>query len=274
MFVHSISLLGKRESNEDQHDDFNNFTKKDKAFKDLCFLGIYDGHGGKDVSKFLKMNMTQYFIPTTITYNPTDKNYSKYIFKVFQHLQNKLKNEYRNNAAHTGSTALISIIYQFNNKYHCFIANVGDSRAIICNGNNIAVPLTKDHKPTSFEEKNRIEQLGGVIKFEAGDWRIKDLSVSKSFGDLDAYPFVIAEPDIYKYEINKRDKFIVMACDGLWDVLSNQDVVDFVLFKLKEIKENKDQMNTNNKSNIAKSLGEYAIEKGSYDNISIVIAFL
>jgi protein phosphatase 2C len=64
-----------------------------------------------------------------------------------------------------------------------------------------------------------------------------------------------------------------MACDGVWDVLSNQDAVDFVLYALEKIKVNSNYI-IKNKKNIANLLGNYAIEKGSQDNISILIIFL
>ena len=71
--------------------------------------------------------------------------------------------------------------------------------------------------------------MNGKIQFDGHDWRIKDLSLSRAFGDLDASPFVTHEPEIYKYKLSSKDKFMVLACDGLWDVLSNQEVVNFVL---------------------------------------------
>lgn len=274
MFIHCASIMGKRNSNEDQHDTIINFDKRNNNLKDITFLGIYDGHGGKDISRFVKNNLSQFFVNNNIKFDPSNKDYPIYIKRVFNHLQNKLKNNLYSIASHIGSTALVTILYESNNRKYIHIANLGDSRAIICNGNNIGIQLTKDHKPTSFEENKRIKSLGGIIKFEAGDWRIKDLSVSRSFGDLDANPYVCSDPELFKYEINKKDKFIVMACDGLWDVLSNQDVVDFVLTKLDDNKNNnKDQLNTNNKSNIAKLLADHAVANGSFDNISVVILF-
>jgi serine/threonine protein phosphatase PrpC len=140
------------------------------------------------------------------------------------------------------------------------------------NENNIAIPLTKDHKPLSFDENKRILKIGGnIIQDEGDDARINGLSVSKAFGDLDAKPHVSHLPDIYDYDLNK-DKFLIMACDGVWDVLSNQDAIDFILYKLDEIKIDIN-LHACNKKNIAYLLGDYAIKKGSQDNISILIIF-
>ena len=128
---------------------------------------------------------------------------------------------------------------------------------------NIAEQLSQDHKPNSPEERKRIEELGGVVEFDGSDWRIRNLSLSRAFGDLDCKPYVTHLPQIYEYEVNKNDKFLVLACDGLWDVLSNQDVVDFIISCL----------SIKIKNNIARLLAEYAIEKGSMDNVTVIIYF-
>jgi len=141
---------------------------------------------------------------------------------------------------------------------------------MICNSHNIANPLTKDHKPHVVEEKNRIHELDGTIEFDGDDWRIGNLSLARAFGDLDTSPYVSHIPDIFKYTIQKNDKFIVLSCDGLWDVLSNQDVANFILEYL--IKIEKKEINSN--VDIAKDLAEYAIKEGSMDNITIIIIFL
>ena len=150
---------------------------------------------------------------------------------------------------------------------------VSTFRNCICSKNNIAVQLSKDHKPNTPEEKKRIEQLGGQIKFDGYDFRINDLSVSRAFGDITATPYITHLPQIFKYEY-KNDKFHILACDGLWDVMSNQDVVDFVLTELdnNNIYTSKDYHKLN-KINIAKKLATHAIDIGSFDNITIIIGF-
>ena len=122
----------------------------------------------------------------------------------------------------------------------------------------------KNSTKNSKTEKNRIEKLGGKIKFDGADWRIKDLSLSRAFGDLDTYPYVTHKPEIFRVRLNKKDKFIIFACDGLWDVVSNSGAVRFVnkLIKSKYT------------GNISKKLAEYAIKQGSHDNVTVSILFL
>tara|TARA_B110000971_G_C19860552_1_gene431436 strand:- start:309 stop:875 length:567 start_codon:yes stop_codon:yes gene_type:complete len=185
----------------------------------------------------------------------------------------KLEKRYKGFSYSVGSTALVGIMYKKNKSLKAYILNTGDCRAILCNSNNIAIALTKDHKPNYIEEKKRINNLGGEIEFDGYDWRIKGLSVSRAFGDMDIMPYVTHKPEIFNYSINKNDKFLVFACDGLWDALSNQDVADFIL---KQMSKNNHLINMygNSSKNIAYELGKYAIKKGSLDNISIIIVFL
>jgi protein phosphatase PTC2/3 len=283
MITHSISLIGRRNANEDQHDiiiNINNSHKQHTLLKPMNFVSIYDGHGGKHVSKYLKQNLSKYFIYHDSNFNlEGDKNYiSKYIIKVFDHVQNKLANQCKNFSEHVGSTALVLLHF----KKNLYISNLGDCRAVLCNKNNTAIALTKDHKPNSYEEKIRIENVikqnnsNVRLEFDGHDWRIKDLSVSRAFGDLDAKPYVTHIPEVFQHKISSNDKFVILGCDGLWDVISNQDAVDFVLDKLKNISDiNYKNMTGNSNNNIAKLLAEHAINNlQSFDNVSIVILFL
>ena len=134
---------------------------------------------------------------------------------------------------------------------------------------NLAIPLSKDHKPNWPEEKRRIEKAGGSIYFDGHDYRIKDLSLSRAVGDIDAEPFVSSKPEVFKYKLEKNDKFIVLGCDGLYDCLSNQDIINFILNDFYD-----ENMNRINKQiNIATKLGEYAIQKGTSDNVTVIIIF-
>ena len=268
--IYHISLKGKRAKNEDRHTIINNLNNNnDENLAPINFFGVYDGHGGDFVSNFLAETLQKLFIDKRITY-PLSKDYINQAFKYLQ--QTILKTHYLNKATQCGSTCLLGIHYKKNNIDYLTIINTGDTRSILCR-NNFAIPLTKDHKPMWPEEKQRIEKLGGVItRFPCDDdWRIEGLSVSRAFGDFDAEPYLTNMPDIFRYKLDKNDKFIVFACDGLWDVLENQDVVNFILIECYE----SDLITRKNKQcNIAKKLGEYALKQGSTDNLTIIIYFL
>jgi len=266
MNIHSVSLKGRRDSNEDKHNIILNEDGKNNAYLPVNFFGVYDGHGGKFVSAYLSKNLQNYFMAKCTVNYPLSK---KYIYDTYNTIQNDLTTKHRKEALHCGSTCLAAVHAKVDEKYYITLFNTGDCRAVLCR-DNIAIPLTKDHKPHWPEERFRIQQLGGNIHFDGEDHRIKDLSVSRAFGDIDAHPYVTCTPDVYKYRIDKNDKFMIMACDGLWDKLSNQEVVNFILIEGYDISVTKRNTNA---SNIAKKLGEYAIQKGSTDNITIIIIF-
>lgn len=261
MKIYYHTVQGKRESNEDQHFVYTNLDGKDTEKNNINLIGVFDGHGGKLVSKYLKDNLPRFFIKKfkENIFLKSDK-FCKYVIKVYDLLQEQLMKEHPKAVNYCGSTACITIHI----KGCLWVLNVGDSRIVLNNKNGIAIQLSKDHKPNSPDERTRIEKMGGKITFDGMDWRIKDLSLSRAFGDLDCMPFVTHLPQIYKCKLSSGDKFLIKACDGLWDVIGNQDAVDFI----------QDLINKNFKGNYAKSLCEYALEKGSMDNITIIIYFL
>ena len=136
--------------------------------------------------------------------------------------------------------------------------NVGDSRAVIVYKNGKFKQVTQDHTPLT--EKKHIEKLGGKIKKdENGTWRISQLAIGRSYGDFDHAPFIVATPDSY-YESAKNVKYIVMACDGLWDVMENKE-----LFGLLE------NFKKNGSVNLASDLVTEALKRNTGDNVSLII---
>jgi len=259
MKAFDTTLKGLRDKNEDKHVIIENINRNNNEQNNINYYGLYDGHGGITVSKILYDYMHKFFVDKNIR----SPFYNNYINKVFNKMQDYIVKKRK--AYYAGSTCLISIIYKINNDIMINVINVGDSRCIICR-NNIAIPLTKDHKPNWPEENKRISDIGGKIYYDGYDWRIKDLSVSRSMGDHDSYPYVVHNPDIYLYKKREDDKFMVLACDGLWDVMSNQDVANYIIsnYYLNKIKP----------KNIAHNLAQEALNRGSTDNITIIIIIL
>lgn len=265
MKVHQISITGLRDQNEDKHDVILNSNNKNKSINNVDFFAVYDGHGGKEVSAYIHNILPKYMLHKKIKY-PLSK---LSVINMYDSIQNSLRKY--NFAKNTGSTCLAAVCFSNNNAKYINILNTGDSRCILCR-DNAAIPLTKDHKPMWPEERNRINQLGGRIVYDGFDWRVKDLSVSRAFGDLDAAPYLSHRPDMFRYRIDdKSDKFIVLACDGLWDVMSNSDVVNYILLNFYD---NTTKKRINVTENVAKQLAEYALKKGSTDNITAIVVFL
>lgn len=117
------------------------------------------------------------------------------------------------------------------------VANAGDSRCILCRGGE-AVALTRDHKPMDPEEYARITKAGGFV----ADGRVNgSLNLSRALGDLEykqntelpaEAQMVTASPEVRKERLQEDDEFLILACDGIWDVLTNQEAVDFVRERL------------------------------------------
>lgn len=157
-----------------------------------------------------------------------------------------------------GTTALIALI----EKKRLIVANVGDSRGVMCDSKGNAIPLSFDHKPQQMREKKRIEGAGGFIAFN-GVWRVAGiLATSRALGDypLKDRKLVIADPDILTFDLsNHRPQFLIFASDGLWDMFTNEEAVAFVKDKLNEPLFG------------AKSITLQAYYKGSLDNITVLI---
>lgn len=258
MKIYTYSLQGKRESNEDNHINICNMDNSKPEYNNINLLGVFDGHGGKKVSSYLKENLPYFFLNKFDSKIYSDRKlFKKYTNGVFDLLQMNLKQKHPRAVEYCGSTACIAI--HVNNLL--WTVNVGDSRSVLCNKYNNATQLTTDHKPNQIDEKKRIEQLGGKITFDGADWRVKTLSLSRTFGDLDCCPYVTHVPEINKIKLSSKDKFLIIGCDGLWDTVDNQSAVNHI----------NNLLVNNYTGNYAKELAQLAYKNGSTDNITVVI---
>lgn len=157
-----------------------------------------------------------------------------------------------------GSTALIAVM----EGTQLIVANVGDSRGVMCDSKGNAIPLSFDHKPQQMRERKRIKEAGGFIAFN-GVWRVSGiLATSRALGD---YPLkdkrlVIADPDVLTFDLaDHKPQFLILASDGLWDSFSNEEAVAYIKSRLDE------------KLFGAQSITLQAYYKGSLDNITVII---
>ena len=230
---HSISLKGLRETNEDEHVIYKNLlnNKKRSKYEKVDCICLFDGHGGKEVSQFLKSYIHKKLM-TNINYSITKPvNFKKKIDKIFNQCQNEI---YGKKCNFCGSTSLCCIIYKYKTNYFLRLINLGDCRAVLSNYQMKTIQLTYDHRPALLMEKKRIEQLGGRIEYDGYCHRINGLSVSRSFGDVYAKPHVSHMPDIYNFKLHPNDKFVIIACDGVWDFVSNEEVTNFIHNELRK----------------------------------------
>lgn len=134
----------------------------------------------------------------------------------------------------SGSTACVAIIQ----KNQLVVANAGDSRCVLCR-NGQAYSLSRDHKPDLEAEKERITSAGGFVRYGRVNGT---LNLSRAIGDVDykldkslcvKKQILTANPDINTVSLCEDDEFLVIACDGIWDCMSSQQLVDFVQKQLK-----------------------------------------
>lgn len=229
----------------------------------FSYYGVFDGHGGAEVSTYLKVHMRDVIkkhILTAFQDGPLSRvDVSSMLYDAIKQIVSDIP--YRL-AMETGSTAVIVL----RRSSTLWVANIGDSRAIMNEG-HASIPLTKDHKPNDPDEHTRIVTLGGkVAKAFPGDvYRVNGvLALSRAIGDFALAPHVTWKPDIIVHQINSLNHYVFIATDGIWDVLSNNEVVDII-----------NQIAMENKwQEIGHTLITLARSRNSGDNIGCMLIIL
>lgn len=224
------------------------------GLKEWAFFGVFDGHGGWRVSRRLANEVSSKF------YDVCREKYSDSVgdesgrekgskitpmeikealglaFARMDYALRKTTTQ-QGEFDFVGSTGIVVLI----NQEYIVCANVGDSRAILCR-DGAGVDLSEDHKPEAPDERKRIEKAGGTVAQIGPCYRVDGwgLNLSRAFGDFhykarsDLEPWeqkVSAEPEIRIVKLEepgKRDSFVVLGCDGVFELLRNQDVIEYV----------------------------------------------
>lgn len=140
-----------------------------------------------------------------------------------------------------------------------YVAHAGDSRAILVHSSGKVTALTSDHKPNRPDERKRVQDLGGSVVFW-GVWRVEGiLAVSRAIGDRMLKPFVIAEPEVKQHTRARNDWFLVVASDGVWDTITNEDAAEIAM------------KHTDDVQDAAKHIMDEAYARGSLDNICVMV---
>ena len=268
----SHAIQGRRPTMEDEHE----YGPTRFGY----FAGVYDGHGGTRVSIHLKSTHTGLLKQSLDKFNHiTSDDLASLSIKKNEDIMKAINDSYvaldqqitaralGDGSWSDGSTAVNAYIVG----RRLFIANAGDSEAIVVKSsgtNTEAIEMTTVHKPVHNQnsaERTRVEQLGGKVYYN----RVFGmLAVSRAFGDIQyknptaEQNYVIAEPAISMLELDDQHKFVILACDGLWDVLDHKEAADIVIEQHAEGK-NLDQ--------IAQYLVDEAHANLSSDNISVVV---
>eukprot|EP01120_Amphizonella_sp_Union-15-10_P005842 TRINITY_DN1787_c0_g1_i1.p1 TRINITY_DN1787_c0_g1~~TRINITY_DN1787_c0_g1_i1.p1 ORF type:complete len:605 (-),score=124.91 TRINITY_DN1787_c0_g1_i1:91-1836(-) len=251
-------LKGRRETMEDATLELLNYGSDPLQ----AFFAIFDGHYGDRCALYLKKNLPEILLK----HRKFKEDVRAALVDSFIQVDRDFLAEAKAKepTMYDGSTGIVVLIRDDK----IYVANTGDSRGVLCRAGQ-TIPLSYDHKPNSPREEARIKKNGGILLLGRVQGK---LAVSRAFGDiefkdeetLDA-KWVTAEPDVLEFDIDDETEFLILACDGLWDKLSNEDAVRIVRRRL------------NNEQDIkttVQDLVNYAYESGSTDNISaIVVSF-
>ncbi|CAD8077881.1 unnamed protein product [Paramecium primaurelia] len=210
---------------------------------DISLFGVFDGHGGNVFARFVQKHFIEELEKNK---NFKDHKFEDALIETFLKMdellispegQNEInemkdKNESINFA---GTTANVALFY----KNTLYVANVGDSRSVLCR-ENTNYDMSFDHIPNNYQEKLRIQKAGGYVS----DGRINgSLNLSRSLGDFQFKSdtnlslneqLIIALPDIKKVELTQKDKFLLMGCDGIFETLDHSDLLKFINQKLED----------------------------------------
>lgn len=254
------------------NDDTNNTTKNTTAAADSAVdsLSISSATSLASATPSTATTTTNDNpVPTkpVVNYSEAIENRLKKAFRQgFLDLDEKMRHlpEFERGEDKSGSTAVACLI----SPTHTYLINCGDSRSLVCSENKVAL-CTYDHKPINPLERERIHNAGGSVMIQRVNG---SLAVSRALGDFEykcvegrgpCEQLVSPEPEIYVRErCMEKDEFVVLACDGIWDVMSNEDLKEFIHSRLKV---------TSDLVKISNEVLDMCLSKGSRDNMSIVI---
>jgi len=278
--VHAESWPGLKKTLQDRY-------VSDEPLEELgVYFGVFDGHGGSQVADLAKeklhKNILQQYRQKQVQPASRDEKIKAAIKEAFMATDKEiLALSERKKFELVGSTCVSAVLHgnpKLGTALRLVIANCGDSRAVLCRAGQ-AVAVSEDHKPTRIDEKKRIERVGGLVLQVRGAWRVatstnpnsmskaarreyQGLAMTRSLGDLHfkkPISLAIAEPEIQVIPLSDKDLFLVLATDGVFDVMENQEVIDLAL------------RSWDNAEEAATNIVRSAYKRGSEDNLTALV---
>ncbi|XP_057667078.1 titin-like isoform X1 [Diorhabda carinulata] len=254
------AIKNTRRRMEDRHvviHDLNNMFNIQEV-SPSSYYAVFDGHAGSHAAEYCSGHLHQFLAENKYFASNPKQALLDAFCKTDALFIDKCKVENFS----SGATAVVALLRP--KEKMLYVAWAGDSQALLVNKTR-AFQIVDPHKPCREDERERIEKRGGCVMLW-GTWRVNgQLAVSRAIGDPEYKPFVTAVPDIQEITLD-NDDFLVIACDGLWDILSNE-VVARTVYNL--VTENPDDT-----SRISQRLVQIAKEQGSSDNITVIVVFL
>ncbi|KAH7549990.1 hypothetical protein ACOSQ2_025229 [Xanthoceras sorbifolium] len=284
------SVCGRRRDMEDAVAVHPSFCRKNyETAADLHYFGVYDGHGCSHVATRCRERLhelvrdelenddnevTEWRGALEQSFTRMDKEVSAWNEGV---VNTSCRCELQSPECDAvGSTAVIAII----TPDKIAVANCGDSRAVLCRDGK-ALPLSSDHKPDRPDELNRIQEAGGRVIYWDGPRVLGVLAMSRAIGDNYLKPYVSCEPEVTVMERTEEDECLILASDGLWDVVSNETACGVARMCLRGKKNNAGGSGKSESEKLDKAcsdasllLTKLAIARHSTDNVSVVVVDL
>lgn len=256
------SEQGTRKTMEDQHT---------AVCQSIPFFGVYDGHGGTQCAEFLRENLHGFVMSHPDVAKEPEKALRESVSRAEAAFMEKCRSE----RIESGSTVALAIIVNG----AIITANVGDSEIVLCRNGDAVLLTTKHHLAANEAEVERVKNCGGRIyhsrvghpKFNP---QLVSLAVSRAIGDagfkLEEYTDgkssgVIADAETKTTPLTDADEFIVIGCDGLYDVMSYQECVAFCRGLVQAGKPSQD---------ISEAIVSEALARGSTDNVTVLFVLL
>lgn len=265
------------------------------------FFAVYDGHGGSQVANYCRDRIHRALVEELnicpVVDGSTRDTRQVQWEKIFTDCFLKVDDEVGGKAKQgcppgnmeddcivealapetVGSTAVVAVL----SSSHIIVANCGDSRAVLYRGKE-AIPLSVDHKPSREDEYARIEASGGKVISWNGHRVFGVLAMSRSIGDRYLKPWIIPEPEVMFVPRTREDDCLVLASDGLWDVMTNEEACEVAKKRILiwHKKNGSDPLADRGQGvdpaaqSAAEFLCNLAIQAGSKDNISVIVVDL
>jgi len=248
---------------------------------DMSLVGVFDGHGGRDIADYLEESFAE-----TLALELSHEDKSDVPTRIERAF---LLTDIRSRMAGimtSGATVAMCLVKKQLESTNCTIysANCGDARAVLSRTGNHCKRLSHDHRADDPKEIARIEAAGGfVLKNRV----LGILAVARSIGDHGMKEYVIGKPYISTTMIeleasddNSKEGFIIIACDGLWDVMEDQEAVDLVRnichlpieYEVDSL--NGENIRVDHREKVAQTLADEALKRGSTDNVTAIVAWL
>lgn len=227
-------------------------TLADKFMGDAssAFFGVYDGHGGSQVASLAALRLHQYLAE--------ELRAQKSVRDAFASAYDRVDIDARNEDMFaTGSTAVTCFVRNEECGRMLYTANAGDARAVLGRASG-AIRLSYDHKGTDKAEQKRVESCGGFVL----NGRVSGmLAVTRALGDHMLKDSVTSEPFFHQIALTPDDNWLIVACDGLWDVVTDAEAVAHI-------------QGCQLASQACSMLMQLALTKKTRDNVTIIAVHL